>query len=444
MKNRVPDFTYDLAEMIGNNRRRSGIGPIFLGGTAGSGGGVGTPPGGFIGQLVQRQVTYDTDESDLSLTAGSSSVLDNLNHIRARLSTVSKMWNRSGGSRATGDVVIQDITQIDSYKTTTTPNDTRFIGVVREPTTSGSQGYVTFLGYAAQVNVTGPTNIGDYLYCSTTAGKASPATSGSSGAGISGRIAEWTGAASLGSSTLIKTGAGIMTLNAGADSTGSLSGTGRFALMDFNNQGNFGIGITPTQPFHVVGRVLFGTSPFLPGSLIDVLQVRGTVTGGSDGLLVPALLSVVGTITYAGGGLQSRPFYVQPTLDTGGFTGLTGYSAFFNDPTVSGGGSFSHLATVLIVEPDTGTTRYGLVMGSTSGSAGVNYATFFNTANHHYFGTGNMMIGSQQTGSGLGVIALANAGTVPVVSPSGGGILFSEAGALKWRGPTTTTTIAPA
>ena len=57
MKNRVPDFTYDLAEMIGNNRRRSGIGPIFLGGTAGSGGGVGPPPGGFIGQLVQRQVT---------------------------------------------------------------------------------------------------------------------------------------------------------------------------------------------------------------------------------------------------------------------------------------------------------------------------------------------------------------------------------------------------
>src|SRR3990167_9108867 len=475
MNNRVPDFTYDLAEMIGNNRRRSGIEPIFLGGTAGSGGGVGTPPGGFIGQLVQRQVTYDTDESDLSLTAGSSSVLDNLNHIRARLSTVSKMWNRSGGSRATGDVVIQDITQIDSYKTTTTPNDTRFIGVVREPTTSGSQGYVTFLGYAAQVNVTGPTNIGDYLYCSATAGKASPTTSGSSagligvalssgstsvsailrpngelgssalsGAGISGRIAEWTGAASLGASTLIKTGAGIMTLNAGAGSTGSLPGTGRFALMDFNNQGNFGIGITPTQPFHVVGLVLFGTSPFLPGSLIDVLQVRGTVTGGSDGLLVPALLSVVGTITYAGGGLQSRPFYVQPTLDTGGFTGLTGYSAFFNDPTVSGGGSFSHLATVLIVEPDTGTTRYGLVMGSTSGSAGVNYATFFNTANHHYFGTGNMMIGSQQTGSGLGVIALANAGTVPVVSPSGGGILFSEAGALKWRGPTTTTTIAPA
>src|SRR3990167_1373480 len=425
MNNRVPDFTYDLAEMIGNNRRRSGIEPIFLGGTAGSGGGVGTPPGGFIGQLVQRQVTYDTDESDLSLTAGSSSVLDNLNHIRARLSTVSKMWNRSGGSRATGDVVIQDITQIDSYKTTTTPNDTRFIGVVREPTTSGSQGYVTFLGYAAQVNVTGPTNIGDYLYCSATAGKASPTTSGSSagligvalssgstsvsailrpngelgssalsGAGISGRIAEWTGAASLGSSPLIKTGVGIMTLNAGADSNGSLPGTGRFALMDFNNQGNFGIGLTPAYPLHISGRGIFGASAFQPTLLTDLLQVSGSVTSGSDGLLVGALFSVAGTIVYSANSTQSRPLYVQTTLDTAGFTSLTGYSAYFNRPTVIGGGSFSDLATVRIIEPTSGTTRYGLWVGSSAGSAGVNYSLFLGSSNYVYLGTGNVGIGT--------------------------------------------------
>lgn len=46
---------------------------------------------------------------------------------------------------------------------------------------------------------------------------------------------------------------------------------------------------------------------------------------------------------------------------------------------------------------------------------------------------------------GRGVIALKNAATVPASNPSGGGILYAEAGALKWRGSSgTVTTIAPA
>lgn len=48
-------------------------------------------------------------------------------------------------------------------------------------------------------------------------------------------------------------------------------------------------------------------------------------------------------------------------------------------------------------------------------------------------------------GGGAGVIGIANAGTVPTSNPSGGGILYVEAGALKFRGSSgTITTIANA
>jgi len=53
--------------------------------------------------------------------------------------------------------------------------------------------------------------------------------------------------------------------------------------------------------------------------------------------------------------------------------------------------------------------------------------------------------GATSTGGGAGVIGLANAATVPTANPAGGGVLYAEAGALKWRGPSgTVTTIAPA
>ena len=47
--------------------------------------------------------------------------------------------------------------------------------------------------------------------------------------------------------------------------------------------------------------------------------------------------------------------------------------------------------------------------------------------------------------AGKGVIAIANAVAAPSVSPTGGGILYVENGALKYRGTNgTVTTIAPA
>ncbi len=47
-------------------------------------------------------------------------------------------------------------------------------------------------------------------------------------------------------------------------------------------------------------------------------------------------------------------------------------------------------------------------------------------------------------GSGDGVIGIANARTVPTTNPAGGGVLYAQAGALKWRGSAGTITVIAA
>jgi hypothetical protein len=61
-------------------------------------------------------------------------------------------------------------------------------------------------------------------------------------------------------------------------------------------------------------------------------------------------------------------------------------------------------------------------------------------------GDGSVGIGTTaQFGTGQLVIGLANASTNPSTNPTGGGVLYADAGALKWRGSSgTVTTIANA
>ena len=67
----------------------SKVQPLILGGIGGASGGAGGPPGGFVGYLPQTRVSYDTTEAALSGTPPSgASLLDNLNHIRYRVSVV--------------------------------------------------------------------------------------------------------------------------------------------------------------------------------------------------------------------------------------------------------------------------------------------------------------------------------------------------------------------
>lgn len=59
--------------------------------------------------------------------------------------------------------------------------------------------------------------------------------------------------------------------------------------------------------------------------------------------------------------------------------------------------------------------------------------------------TGIGLFGSPTYGSGKGVLFVANATTAPTANPTNGGILYVQAGALKYRGSSgTITTIANA
>ena len=71
-------------------------------------------------------------------------------------------------------------------------------------------------------------------------------------------------------------------------------------------------------------------------------------------------------------------------------------------------------------------------------STSAKHLTITNGGNVAILGTGSF-------GSGIGVVFLANRTTAPTSNPTGGGILYAEAGALKWRGSSgTVSTIAPA
>lgn len=72
---------------------------------------------------------------------------------------------------------------------------------------------------------------------------------------------------------------------------------------------------------------------------------------------------------------------------------------------------------------------------------------FMNTGGNIVHRTGLFQNGTFQVGGetstaadGVGVMGLTNATTVPTTNPTGGGILYAQAGALKWRGSSGTVT----
>jgi hypothetical protein len=78
-----------ILELLEDSSRNLKVRPLNLGGVKGPGGGLGTVPGGFIGWLPQTRVAYDEDEfATLDTPASGMSILDNLNHIRARIGII--------------------------------------------------------------------------------------------------------------------------------------------------------------------------------------------------------------------------------------------------------------------------------------------------------------------------------------------------------------------
>jgi hypothetical protein len=89
----------------------------------------------------------------------------------------------------------------------------------------------------------------------------------------------------------------------------------------------------------------------------------------------------------------------------------------------------------------------GLTGDAAPGGAGaIRFATGGNVVRATITSTGNIGLGTpDQFGGGVKVVGIANATTVPASNPTGGGVLYVESGALKYRGSSgTVTTIANA
>lgn len=148
-------------------------------------------------------------------------------------------------------------------------------------------------------------------------------------------------------------------------------------------------------------------------------------------------------------------------------TGLAGHNADLQRWDVSGTGTlakidktggltavsgvFAGAAAVVDVHDTSGTSgqrRYRLAnsSGYLAISARADAGTTLRDLLLLQHSTANMGVAGQISfGGGVKVIAVPDATTVPSTNPSGGGVLYSEAGALKWRGSSgTVTTIAPA
>ena len=103
-------MTYErqFFQYLDNLKRNILTQPLNLGGVSSSGGGVGGPPGGFLGLLPQSKITYDKLEAASASTPSSgASLLDNLNHIRHQITTLSG----AGGSVAIQEDDVQIVAE---------------------------------------------------------------------------------------------------------------------------------------------------------------------------------------------------------------------------------------------------------------------------------------------------------------------------------------------
>ncbi len=119
---------FQYLENLKNNLRNQ---PIFLGGTASWGGGIGGPPGGFIGYLPQNRVAYDFGEiASSGIPISGMSLWDNLNHIRYRIQQLEDGGVTPSGTGSVlflsqdGTVVASGVTLINFVGATVTETGT--------------------------------------------------------------------------------------------------------------------------------------------------------------------------------------------------------------------------------------------------------------------------------------------------------------------------------
>jgi hypothetical protein len=111
-----------------------------------------------------------------------------------------------------------------------------------------------------------------------------------------------------------------------------------------------------------------------------------------------------------------------------------------------------------IEQQGAGATNTAILTVTADGTSTTAYAAFFRskgtgqivvhnngTANvFETWGNKNILFNAGDPANGAGVLAIKNVATIPTTNPAAGGILYADAGALKWRGSSGTVTVIAA
>lgn len=225
----------------------------------------------------------------------------------------------------------------------------------------------------------------------------------------------------------------------------------------FNNLASSMIGVRlsssinyTTVPVFGVMPIFFQFSPTITLSISDTTWSNPVVFSAQQ-----VTTAATGTTHTVAGTLPSFFDSVQYSVaGTGTFSTSSLYSGFESRFTVNSGvtwGTRWSYSVKNATGSGTVATQRGFYCEALSKATNNQYLYFEGAAttsnNNGSFHRPNIQFGSTTGafGTGDGVIGIANATTNPSTNPTGGGVLYSDAGALKWRGSGgTTTTIAPA
>lgn len=204
-------------------------------------------------------------------------------------------------------------------------------------------------------------------------------------------------------------------------STGTFQGVTGGAAPQFTAVANTGNGM----------RVAADRVDFWIGGAVQFTVQSGVMAIGSTALNFGANTQLFGNSDGTGrlverNGTSAQTFSIANT-----------YTSFTNKEELEiGWVGNSNIGKIRTIKGSGGGTARQLMLGTDSVDRMGFEATTFNTF---------MLASSGSYGSGSGVLFLGNATTVPTTNPTGGGILYVEAGALKYRGSSgTVTTIANA
>lgn len=259
------------------------------------------------------------------------------------------------------------------------------------------------------------------------------------------------------------------------DETGALQTVMEWPFAPYDTANGFGI--TASQVYsRSVGKMLFGANAYAEANAGNnrdigfISGVRSTTLGGLRWVL--RANSTAETGSNAGSN-----FSIIPYDDTG--TGLT-TALFIERSSGKVGIGTTAPGSGLEVYSSSGITSKSAANGTITAerAATTNFSSFTmrtastdqwtmgmrndSTDDFHFRNVNNgnsvmllerratqgnisLLTSTKSYGGGVGVMFIANANTVPTTNPTGGGILYVEAGALKYRGSSgTVTTIANA